>query len=120
MKGISHFVTGVTVASFFPWSVHAAVDGNPLYFILGGAFGLLPDTLDFKCYRFFYRHDVYIDPDPADPDHQAIADRIAEAIDRCAEEGREIRLKLNTIRLGVDYWQGVQSDLLGRQFGKKK
>lgn len=105
MKGISHFVTGVTVASFFPQSVQAAVDGNPLYFILGGAFGLMPDTLDFKFYRFFYRHDVYIDPDPAKPDPQWIADQIAQALDRASESGRTIRLKLNTIRLGVDYWQ---------------
>ena len=48
MKGIAHFISGVAAASFFPWSVQAAVEGNPMYFILGGAFGILPDTLDFK------------------------------------------------------------------------
>ena len=105
MKGISHFVTGVAVSSFFPWSVTAAQEGNPLYFILGGAFGLLPDTLDFKFYRFFYKHDVYVDPDIENPSPQTIADEIAAAIDLATDENREVRLKLNTIRLGVDYWQ---------------
>jgi hypothetical protein len=70
MKGIAHFVTGVAAASFLPWSIEAALRGDPLYFILGGAFGLLPDTIDFKFYRFFYRHDVYIEPDPANRDRR--------------------------------------------------
>lgn len=105
MKGIAHFTTGVATASCFPVAVQAAMDGNPLYFILGGAFGLLPDTLDFKFYRFFYKHDVYIDPDPRHPDPQKIADDIAAAIDRAHTENREVRIKLNTIRTGGDLWQ---------------
>ena len=60
MKGIAHFTAGVAAASFFPGAVAAAVDGNPLYFVLGGVCGLLPDTLDFKFGRFFYRHQVEI------------------------------------------------------------
>jgi membrane-bound metal-dependent hydrolase YbcI (DUF457 family) len=117
MKGISHFVTGVTVASCFPWSVEAAQAGNPLYFILGGAMGLIPDTLDFKFYRFFYRHDVYVAPDPANPDPQVIANAIARAIDTAAREHREVRIKLGTIKLGTDYWQQyiVKFDTEARQ-----
>jgi len=105
MKGIAHFTTGVTVASFFPAAIAAAQEGNPLYFMLGGVFGLLPDTLDFKCYRFFYKHDVYIKPDPQDPDPQAIADQLAAAFARAHTENREIRIKLNTLRVGGDQWQ---------------
>lgn len=105
MKGISHFITGVASASFFPWSVQAAVDGNPLYFIIGGAFGLLPDTLDFKLYRFFYKHDLYVDPDPAAPDPQAIADQLADALATAYHEKREFRMKLNTIKLSADMWR---------------
>ena len=105
MKGIAHFVTGVGLASFFPGAVQAAADGNPLYFILGGAFGLMPDTLDFKFYRFFYRHDLYVDPDPREPDPQAIADALAAIIGRAAQEKRSLRIKLNTLMLGADYWQ---------------
>ncbi len=108
MKGIAHFITGVAAASFFPWSVRAALEGNPLFFVLGGAFGVLPDTLDFKFYRFFYRHDVYIEPsaDPLDP--QPIADRLAEAIAQAARDRRTVRVKLSTVRLGADRWQQYQ------------
>jgi membrane-bound metal-dependent hydrolase YbcI (DUF457 family) len=105
MKGIAHFTTGVATASCFPVAVQAAMDGNPLYFVLGGVFGLMPDTLDFKFYRFFYRHDLYIDPDPEAPDPQAIAEQLAAALDQAQREGREVRVKLNTIRVGGDLWR---------------
>lgn len=105
MKGIAHFTTGVAAASFFPFAVEAAVAGNPLYFVLGGAFGILPDTLDFKFYRYFYRHDMTIAPDPLVKDPQAIADRLAEAIGRGYDSENGFRVKLNSIRMGADYWQ---------------
>ena len=105
MKGISHFAGGVMAASFCPWAVQAAAEGNPLYFILGGAFGLLPDTLDFKFYRFFYRHDIYVDPDPQNPNPQFIADEIARGIEMARTAGRPVRVKLNTVRMGADYWR---------------
>lgn len=105
MKGIAHFVTGVTAASFFPWSVEAALEGNPLYFVLGGAFGLLPDTLDFKIYRFFYRHDVTIGPEPGDTDPGPIARALAGAVGRAAAERRTLRVKLQTLQLGADAWR---------------
>jgi len=106
MKGISHFISGVAAASCFPWTVQAASEGNPLYFVLGAVFGLLPDTLDFKFYRFFYRHDIYIAPDPHQPDPQAIANELARAVGMAQEPGRkEVRVKLSTIRKGADYWQ---------------
>jgi len=93
-------------ASFCPWAVRAAMDGNPLYFVLGGAFGLLPDTVDFKFYRFFYPHDIYVDPDPAAPDPQAIADALARAVGMAKERnGKPVRIKLNTIQLGGDLWR---------------
>ncbi|MDZ4199001.1 MAG: metal-dependent hydrolase [Kiritimatiellia bacterium] len=108
MKGIAHFITGVTAASFFPWSIEAALEGNPMYFVLGGAFGILPDTLDFKVVRFFYRHDVTIEPDPRNPNPQAIADALAGAVRRTIEEKRSIRVKLNTLRVGADAWQSYR------------
>jgi len=105
MKGFSHFMSGVAVASFCPWSIEAALNGNPLFFVLGGAFGILPDTLDFKVYRFFYNHDIYITPDPGHPDPQYIADEMARAVEMAVTEKRYIRVKLVSIRLGADFWQ---------------
>jgi membrane-bound metal-dependent hydrolase YbcI (DUF457 family) len=76
-----------------------------LYFILGGVFGLLPDTLDFKFYRFFYRRDIEVAPDPNSADPDMIAGVLAYAVEQCRRTKRPIRVKLNTIRLGADVWQ---------------
>ena len=105
MKGIAHFSSGVAAASCFPWCVQAATEGNPLYFLLGGIFGLLPDTVDFKFYRFFYRHDVQVEIDPQHLDPQGMAGAIAGAIGRALVEQRTLRVKLNTLRLGADTWR---------------
>jgi membrane-bound metal-dependent hydrolase YbcI (DUF457 family) len=105
VKGIAHFSSGVAAASFFPWSVQAAAEGNPLYFIIGGAFALLPDTADFKFYRFFYRHHVQVEVDPRRPDPQGMAEKIAGAIGRALAEKKTIRVKLNSLRLGADSWR---------------
>ena len=105
MKGFSHFMSGVAVASFCPWSIDAALQGNPLFFVLGGACGILPDTLDFKFYRFFYEHDVYVMPDPKQVDPQRIAEEVARAVRLGLDEKRYVRVKLGSVRLGADFWQ---------------
>jgi len=105
MKGIAHFTVGVAAASFFPIAVSAGADGNAVYFVLGGAAGLLPDTLDFKFYRFFYKHDIEVVSDPLNPDPGVIANAVAEAVHRCLESGKNVRIKLNTIRVGADTWR---------------
>ena len=48
MRGVVYFVAGVAAASCFPFAVEAGANGNPLYFILGGCCGLLPDIIDFR------------------------------------------------------------------------
>ena len=105
MKGIAHFISGAAAATFLPWTLQAAYEGNPWYFVLGGAFGILPDTLDFKFYRFFYKHDIYIEPHPDTADPQEIADTIADGIAQSITADHMIRIKLSTIRKGADYWQ---------------
>jgi membrane-bound metal-dependent hydrolase YbcI (DUF457 family) len=104
MKGIAHFISGVTVASFCPWAVEAAQNGNPAFFILGAFAGILPDTVDFKFYRFFYSHDIRIEPDADELDPQPIADAVAAAVSAAAE-GRKTTLKLSTIKMGADNWR---------------
>lgn len=117
MKGISHFAAGVAVASCFPQAVQAGAAGNPLYFLLGGICGLLPDTLDFKLGRFLYRHDIEVTPDPLEPDARLIADAIAHAVNRACESGAAVCIKLNTIRLATDRWQSytVRFDVAERR-----
>jgi hypothetical protein len=78
MKGIAHFASGLAVATFFPEIVYGASQNLSLAPLLGGAAGLLPDTLDFKVVRYFSRLDEEIDPakitDAAGrPDPEAIA-----------------------------------------------
>ena len=117
MKGISHFAVGVAVASCFPEAVRAGAGGNPLYFILGGVAGLLPDTLDFKFYRYFVKHDMEVAPDPLNPDAQMIADAVALAVNRAFDTGKPVRIKLDTILLGTDQWREyeVRFDVPGRR-----
>ena len=103
MKGISHFLAGIAAVSFIPGVVESAVQGSYLI-VLGGLFGLLPDTLDFKFVRFFERAEE-IDPDPAQLDAQVIADQIAALIDRAAATGRPVRAHVHSIKLGPDRWQ---------------
>jgi hypothetical protein len=108
MKGIAHFAVGVAAASCFPEAVRAGASGQPLYFLLGGVFGLLPDTLDFKLYRFFRRHDIEVIPDPKGVDPQMIADAVAYAANRAAETGKAVTLKLDTVQVGADRWRQYQ------------
>lgn len=104
MKGISHFITGVAVGTFFPDAVRAAADGS-FILALGGIGGLLPDTLDFKFARFLEEPDILIDPHPERFEAQNIADEIAAGIDRVGATHKKQILKCNTMRLGPDWWQ---------------
>ena len=110
MKGFTHFISGVAIASCFPEAVIAASAGNPLYFILGGFGGILPDTIDFKFVRFLYRVDIEVQPDPSGFDAQMVADGIGMSIREASVRNRPIRLKLNTVRVGADAWQQYRID----------
>jgi len=103
VKGISHFITGVALATCFPEVVRAGAEGSLLP-VLGGIGGILPDTLDFKFARYFERYDEEIDPGP-EPDAHAIAERVAGAMRRAYETGKPQNIMLHTIRLGADLWR---------------
>ena len=103
MKGIAHFLSGIAAASFIPAAVQQSAQGAWLL-ALAGACALLPDTLDFKFWRFLEQPDDAIDPGPQ-PDAQAIAGRIAAAIDAAFETGKPRTLQLHTVKLGADAWQ---------------
>jgi membrane-bound metal-dependent hydrolase YbcI (DUF457 family) len=103
VKGISHFITGVALATFFPEVVQAGTQGSLLP-MLGGIGGILPDTLDFKFARYFERYDLEIDPGP-EPDARDIAERVVGAMRRAYETGNPQNIMLHTIRLGADLWR---------------
>lgn len=104
MKGISHFMTGVAIATLFPDAVHAAANGS-FILVLGGIGGLLPDTLDFKFARFVEEPDILIEPHADRFDAQKIAEVIAAGVDYVGETHKKQILKCNTIRLGTDWWR---------------
>lgn len=104
MKGIAHFSAGVALASCFPNAVEAGMAGNPLYFLLGGIFGLLPDTLDFKILRFLHRIDMEVVPDPSRPDPALLAQAMADAVERVHSTGRPMHVKIHTSSPGAGLW----------------
>jgi membrane-bound metal-dependent hydrolase YbcI (DUF457 family) len=103
MKGISHFITGVALATFFPEVTRAGAQGSLLP-MLGGIGGILSDTLDFKFARYFEHYSIEIDPG-SDPDPEAIADGLARAMHKVYETGQSQNVMVHTIRLGADLWR---------------
>ena len=107
MKGITHFIMGITVATFFKSLVVGAAEVDSLIILLGGIFGLMPDTLDFKFLIYMEKNDVVIDPDPHDMRPQEIADKIAGAITQAGtlQPGKMTKVQIHTLKLGPDLWQ---------------
>lgn len=105
MKGITHFLVGVATASCFPLAVRSAYDDKSYLILLGGLFGIMSDTLDFKFARYFWKHDyrVRITEDNLDP--AAAAETIAKAIDEAAATGRPVRVKLDILRFSTNYYR---------------
>jgi membrane-bound metal-dependent hydrolase YbcI (DUF457 family) len=101
VKGISHFATGLAIATFFPQVVQQAALGSILP-VLGGVAGLLPDTLDFRFARFAERYHTRIAP-AADADAGGIARQLAAAARR-AYEGQPQNVLLQTVPLGGSEW----------------
>ena len=105
MKGLTHFISGVAVSTFFPEAVRMARDDKSWILVLGGLYGILPDTLDFKLGRFLEDEEYVVDPDPNDVDARKIGEVVQKALDACVRENREVKISFRTVRLGVDYWR---------------
>lgn len=107
MKGITHFTAGMAAACLIPGAIEMAADGS-MIILLGGVCGVMPDTIDFKWSRFVEDYQFEVDPDPHNPDPQAIADEVAAALDAAYEaDGEPIGLMIHTTRVGADAWRQV-------------
>ncbi|MEM2192767.1 MAG: metal-dependent hydrolase [Candidatus Hadarchaeales archaeon] len=107
MRGLTHFIMGITVATFFKSLMLGAVLEDSVLIILGGIFGLLPDTLDFKFLVYMEKYDVVIDPDPYNINPKEIAEKIAGEINKAGtlKPGEMRKVQLHTLKIGPDLWQ---------------
>jgi len=104
MKGFTHFISGIAVASFFPQAVHMASQEQSFILCLGGIFDILPDTLDFKFARFFHVSEFEVRPDPRKLDAFEIASTVAASMEKAKKDGRST-VQLHTMQLGSNLWQ---------------
>ena len=109
MKGLTHFMTGVCVATFFPMIIAAAYDPDLILLTLlipiGGFFGYLPDFIDFKISRYLEREDYATNPGYHELDPWPVAKTVAQCINEAWYSEKPVRLKLNTIRLPRGLWR---------------
>lgn len=113
MKGLTHFTSGIAIATFFAPAVAAAAStrlGSPdaassFIIALGGWFGIMPDTFDFKFGRFMNQHDYTLKFDPWEPDPNDMARQIGEVIDEAYESGRYLQMQFDPMRLASHHWR---------------
>lgn len=106
-------MSGVAAASFIAPAVvkaaaeRSALPGAEASFILclGGLFGIMPDTLDFKLGQFFSKAEVDVECDPENPDPQKMAETIGKTMDEVHETGKYKRVQLFPMRLGSNLWR---------------
>lgn len=104
MKGFTHFISAAAVASTVPGAAAFAVNNTSFIIVLGGVFGLLPDTLDFKLNKFLHKYDEIYEPAQL-PDPQDIARAVARNIETTWQEKKKRHFHLQTIKVGADLWR---------------
>lgn len=105
MKGITHFISGVAVASCFPVAVDSIFQSKSLLLPLGGIFGILPDTLDFRIARYIWNYQKVVKIDEKNLDPKVVAETVAAAIDEAATTRKMVTLRLNIIRISSSYYR---------------
>ena len=105
MKGITHFMSGVAVATCFPVAIESVYASKGLLIPLGGMFGIMPDTLDFRIARYIwdYQRSVQLSEDDLDP--KKAAEAVAQAIDDAWNTGEMVTLRLDVIRVSSSYYR---------------
>lgn len=117
MKAMAHFAAGVGIASCLPPALPAGLSGNPLYLVLGGCCGLLPDVLETWGRSFVCRHDATIVPDPLRPDPAVIAEGIREVVQQAVVTRRPLMVQLQPCRPAAQsrHCYQVRFDVAGQQ-----
>lgn len=113
MKGLTHFISGVAAATFIPQVARMSISSrmdvegaiSSFILVLAGMYGIMPDTLDFKFGQFLEMPDFVVDPDPKNPDPQAMAETFVRAVKKSAETGREVRIQFFPTQLGANRWR---------------
>ncbi len=105
MKGLTHYISGVAAATCFPQAMQIAHEESSFIIVLGGVFGILPDTLDFKFAQFFEHYHYRVDPDPIKPNVQEVADTLAKAINDAHASKEKRSIIFMTIKKGADLWR---------------
>jgi len=83
--------------------MRATVGDKSLILLAGGAFGLLPDTLDFRVGRYLWKHDRVLTPDLNKLDARVVAETVAQAIDEANTSRKTVRVKLHTLKVSANY-----------------
>ena len=115
MKGITHFLTGVATASCFPLAIQTAFADKSFLMLYGGFCGILPDTLDFKFARYFWKFDHVVNMTEDHLDAKLAAETVAQSIDEAAATGKPVRVKLNVIRISTNYYRTVAVQIDGER-----
>ncbi|MDA3792735.1 MAG: metal-dependent hydrolase [Elusimicrobia bacterium] len=113
MKGLTHFISGVAAATFIPQAVRMSISSrmdiegaaSSFILVLAGMYGIMPDTLDFKFGQFFEMPDFIVDPDPKNPDPEAMARTFKEAVEKADATGEEVRIQYFPTQLGTNKWR---------------
>jgi len=91
MRGLTHYISGLAIATFFKSLVIETRAGS-LVAAIPAIFAYLPDFFDFKIWKFFEKWDYNIDPAPVDPETNR-----APKLVKVGELKREDRYRLFSI-----------------------
>lgn len=105
MKGVVHYFIAAAAASLIPMVMELSIYEKAFVILFAAIAGILPDYIDFKLVRFFWRVDEEIIPDWPIPDTKKIARRVAELIDKAWNEKRTINVQFHTIKVGPSTWR---------------
>ena len=105
MKGLTHYIVGVAMATFFINAVQMTLIDKSWILLLGGIFGILPDFMDFRFARYLIVHDYEVTPGHKELNPRVVAETITKAIDQAGQTGKPVKIKLHSMKVTQDLWR---------------